>query len=256
MLLLIAIIKLPYIILGGIFFTIPLDKIRIQLGTQYNFTIRACIKNQIIFWASIILIACIGLFMLRNNEYVRLLSATIFEMSRTKYLLKTTLETFGEYLLESTIGKFGWLDTPLPMFYICTLASATVVFSVSNIPKEKIGTSVLEEKKFKIWDKMILLLVFMGLSYLITIALVRHTFLMGKYGTDRINLSLDYREVLYQIPYVGGIQGRYYIPAIVPLLISMPSVFEIEQKKYNKVILIMECIYIICTCYYIYLRYW
>ncbi len=94
-LLFIAIIKLPYILLGGIFFAIPLKKIKIRLGTQYIFTIRACIKNRIIILTSVIIMMCAILFVLKENEYVRLLMATILEMPRTGYLLKTTLETFG-----------------------------------------------------------------------------------------------------------------------------------------------------------------
>ena len=97
-LLIIAIVKLPYIVLGGIFFIIPLDKVRIRLGTQYVFTIRACIRNRIIILTSIVAIVCTSLFVLKANEYVRLFLATVIEASRTKNLMKTTLETFfGEY---------------------------------------------------------------------------------------------------------------------------------------------------------------
>lgn len=257
MLLIIAIIKLPYIILGGIFFMVPLDKINIKMGSKYAFTIKNCLKNRMIIVITVAITACFALFVLRDNEYVRLLTASVLEWQRTIYLLKTTLETFSDYLLVSTIGKFGWLDAPLPLFYVCLLTSIILIFSISDIRKEDINNFSLGNIKFKAGDRLILLLVVLVLSYLITIALVGHTFLMGQYGTDRVdNVWINYREALYQIPYIGGIQGRYYIPALLPLLLIMPSIFEIERNKYDKVFTIIECVYILCTSQCVILRYW
>ena len=144
----------------------------------------------------------------------------------------------------STIGQFGWLDTPLPMFYVCLLAAIIVVFSISNIYKENNNGENLHYVKFKVWDKIVILLVSLVLFYLITIAMTGHTFLITKYGTTQINdLWIDYNEALYEIPYIGGLQGRYYIPFLLLLLLVMPNLFEIEQRKYNKTIFVIECIY-------------
>lgn len=254
MLLIIAIIKLPYIILGGMFFMIPLEKIEIKCGKNHTLHLKPCVKTKLIILVFAIIMAFFMLFVLRDNESIRCLMATVSEWQRTIYLLKMTLETFSEYLLVSTVGKFGWLDASLSLFYVCLLVAIVVVFSLSNVRVENENTN---STKFSLKDKLVLMLLFLALSYLVTIALVSHTFLVWQYGTDRVSeIYINYKEALYTIPYIGGLQGRYYIPALVLLLLSMPNVFEIKQSKYNKVICAVECLYILCTSQCVLVRYW
>lgn len=248
-LLCIAIIKLPYILLGGMIFMLPLERIQIKLGKQHILRIKSNKRNCFIILGILVLGAILTVHVLAGNEYMRILVASISQWKRTLYLFEETIEMFSEHLIVSLIGNFGWLDTPLPLGYVFTLVSIIIIFSITNIENEK-------NSKLDARSKVLLSLITLGLIYLVTLSMVRHTAKMILYGDENIDVWLNYEEALYQIPYIGGLQGRYYIPLLLPFFIVLPNVFEIKKTKYNNIVIWIECSYIICTSYYILARYW
>lgn len=246
----IVIIKLPYILLGGMFFLLPLERIQIRLGKQHNFVIKADKRNRCIILAIFVSSILLTLCFLTENEYMRILIASVLQWERTLYLFKATIETFGEHLIVSLIGNFGWLDTPLPLGYVFVLASIIFTFSITKVEEGR------EDIKLDIWSKIVLSLITLGLIYIVTLSMVRHTVTIILFGNESVDVWLDYEEALYQIPYIGGLQGRYYIPLLLPFFLTLPSVFEIKRRKYNILVIWIECAYILCTSYYVLARYW
>lgn len=245
-LLIIAIIKIPYILLGGTILLIPIEKLKIQLNKQHilNFNRKILFSIIGIFIAGISFI----IYIMKDNEFVRLFFASILEWPRTLYLFKATMNTFSEHLIVSLIGNFGWLDTPLPLLPVIILASLALIFSAIVIDDEN--------TKLKKREKGLLFLIVFGLFYLITISMIPHTILVMQYGTESVNAYINYREALYQIPYIGGTQGRYYIPLLIPLFLTVPNIIIINKRRYIKLIIVIESFYIVYASHFITLRYW
>ena len=66
------------------------------------------------------------------------------------------------------------------------------------------------------------------------ISMINHTYTVMTLGYETGDVSYDIKEALYTIPYIGGLQGRYFILTILVLMLLLPSI-----KKKNKMISIM-----------------
>lgn len=252
----IAVIKLPYILLGGLIFLIPLEKVKIKIGNRNLFEKQLLPKIRFV----IMLITVVGVFLtltiMRNYEYIRILNATISEFRRTCYLFSNTYKTFNRHLIVSLVGNFGWLDTPIPLHYICIFVSTMIVLSLSAI-EDTLGLKTGNVSyKINNLDKITLITLVLALTYIVTISMIRHTACVILYGNEKINVWIDYRKILYKIPYIGGLQGRYYIPMLIPFLITFPNIFIIERKTFKKLINIIDWSFIICICHVLLMRYW
>lgn len=240
----IIMIKLPYALLAGLFFMIPLNKMGIESKKI----------NYLIISSLMVVGSVIAINLLRNYKYMQILIASIFEWRRTLYLFWKTICTFGEHLFVSLVGNFGWLDTPLPMACIIVITLFVLTFSFMHIRDSNDKNN--KTHKFNRWDKTILILVTLGTIYITTIALVDHTALIWLYGSEQADVQLNYREALYAIGYIGGLQGRYYLPLLTPALFLLPELIEISREKYQRTMVIAEILIMFCTSYFIIIRYW
>lgn len=253
LMLLITLCKLPYIVMGGLIFSLPIDKIDIKLG-KYNIKGEHIRKKKFFIIVIFILLLLISLWILRNNQYLQILKYSILQYGRTFYLFSQTIQNFGSDLSTGLIGNFGWLDTPMPAWFVHGLIAVILVMSFTVVKGE--NKTEVSVKNNKIKNKMIFILISLACIYVISLSMVEHTAMITLYGSVTAEATLEYDKILYQIPYIGGLQGRYYIPIILLFLVAFPDLFEMDKKKYNKCIVTVTLICIFCTCYRVCLRYW
>lgn len=227
LILLIAYVKMPYAVLIFLVFMIPLKKIKIKIGTfEVNEKLLTKIRIPVIVLGGIVAIALV--YKMKNMWMIQIVYGYCREWKRGLYLLKATRATWGEFLFVSTVGNFGWLDTPI---LLGVAISVFVVIFVFSLMKEEKN----ENKKLCLWDIIVLIGTAIIGCLLITIALTDHTVKVTLFGTEKVNYTYEIREALYQIPYIGGLQGRYYLPIASLFFLPIPSVVKVAERK--KVIL-------------------
>ena len=161
------------------------------------------------------------------------------EWKRTLYLFHTTIRTFWRYLIVSSVGQFGWLDSQLPFGFVMISYILLVVMAVwgrENMPYQLKGKG-----------KLYLWIVFSLLFCLTFLTMVNHT----EHAAETYNL----REAIYRIPYIGGLQGRYFIPFLTVPFFGMPQIgHKINGKAWIVAIYIIFAMAI--TIRVLYFRYW
>ena len=113
-----------------------------------------------------------------------------------------TIKQNGEFYIQGLIGFFGWITFKIDFIYVYFY----LLFFLYLI--------LCEKSSFKIKNKIVIILsIFLSIS-LICLA-------MYLYWTP------------YRYPYVEGVQGRYFIPLLLPFLISFipkKNIFNINKQ--------------------------
>lgn len=241
----IAYIKMPYAFLAFLVLLIPLNKFNISIK---GFTIdEIFIKKVRIFFLIISFVIAISIvYLFRHNMWIQIIYGFIAEWKRGIYLFLETGKTWGEFLLVSTVGNFGWLDTPmdlLPVLFVYVLA-AFFAFQRED------------EKKLRKWDYFILAITIFCLCIFTTIALTNHTIKVTLFGSEFAEETYSIRTALYQIPYIGGLQGRYYLPFICLFFILLPQRIRLKENIVKIVFITSELILYIYVFVILLQRYW
>jgi len=137
----ITLIKVPYILLGLLIFIIPLKQIEIINSVKK--IVNTKIK-RIIATMFILILIVVGLFIISNISYVKVLIAFILNpIDSIKLLFRTLIEHLGFYVI-SIMGYFGWHDTPVSiLFGIFVILSMLIINFLS---KEKYNNNKLSRK--------------------------------------------------------------------------------------------------------------
>lgn len=221
MLLVIAICKIPYIILSLLMLLIPIDKVHFSVNSTIleGKQIKKFIKKYKlpVFILLIVLICICGFCIimgLRKIAIGRVLLATMLHPLRTISLLQKTFHICGPSYFNTIVGNLGWFDTPLSiLFQLFVWGSLLFCIVLNSIKKEE-----KEKYKLKIWE-----VIFIYLFVIIFICLIIVSLFMWTLQETNIpnsnNLSIsEYSEYLGLVPYIGGVQGRYFIPIIFLIL--------------------------------------
>ena len=113
----------------------------------------------------------------------------------------------GAYYIKTFVGYFGWLNAIAPN-YIIILSGITLIFLMLN----KSG-----EYKLKLWDRFIYFSIGGVLILILFILLYKWN-------------GADYTKVEY---FVGSIQGRYFYPFIIPIMLSLSfDKLKVNLKKF------------------------
>ena len=245
-------IKIPYFFLGVFAFVIPLRKYQIKAGVV---TIDESFVKKYKLWiiVSVLISILLGGYLIRNQYYVRLAVSMIQEWRRTYYLFNSTIITWGKFLFVSSVGNFGWLDTPV------SLISAVLIYVAFSVSACCCITDKEETMKWRIQDYFIVLTAFVMLCILITMSMVNHTITVTLYGFEQI-CDYNMREALYQIPYIGGLQGRYYVPFLMLPFMLLPQTITVHSMRNKRILRVISILFFLCVAVYIsYLllnRYW
>lgn len=241
-LLCIALIKIPYVVLGGAFLIVPPQKVRIAIG-KIVITGEHIVKFRWQIGMFVTVAGAVGLYCMRDNIWVKLVVATLTNFSRTLWLFGRTCKVWGDDIYQSMIGCFGYFDKPTVSAWFLTLVPALVlVIALTDLKKTDVTAKSLSMK-----DKVILYLMGGGCFYLVTVSMISFT---AGYDTQ------DWVKAMYEITEIGGLQGRYYIPILMFLLFPLPFIFEMKEKVYKRIragYYVLACTY---TCSAVAARYW
>lgn len=211
-------IKLPYIMLGLLMLAIPAEQIRISIGKNELLLIdgKFLKKWKYLLMALVLAAVILVCFVMRNNLFFRIIGAMIIEWKRSIYLFAATARFWGKFLAISAVGKFGWIDSQLPGYVIII---TYIMMLVMAVLKDSNDRDIKGNKRVK--PCLLVSAAVMGI--LISIAMVNHTITVLKFGEETMELPYDIRQELYNIPYIGGLQGRYFIPCLVLVLLALPQ---------------------------------
>lgn len=199
----ITLIKPPYVLLGIMYFIIPHEKIVIKIGkiniVDYLYKYRYLIS--IIFT----IIFGVGVYLFRDNEWVMRTVVAFSNLPHFLELLWNVTFVTGYWYIESMIGNFGWLTCAMPKMIVISIIILWVVLSLANT-----------KTKLNLKNKIVLCICIILLYFLIQISMLSWTFLgmnlpMGNYK--------DFTESFYKITTIGGVQGRYLLPMVMPALL-------------------------------------
>lgn len=215
LLLLITYIKLPYLFLGLLAFILPKEKIYLKVG-------RLVINKEVIKkWrvpaGVFLLLLSVGLmYLVRDNFWVRLVAGMALEWKRSLHLFAATAATWWKYLMVSSVGQFGWLEAALPFGFV--IFSYFLLLTLAVWGEEGEAGFVLTKK-----TRIYLWIVFFVLSGFTVMSMVNHTITVMLYGAENAVTDYNVREALHQIPYIGGLQGRYFLPFLVLPFLALPG---------------------------------
>lgn len=247
LILFIAYIKIPYIFLILMVFLIPREKIYFKVGkleVDGEFIRRWRVLMLLIAFA----FCAIGIFLLRDNFWVRLVGGLCMEFRRTLFLLGNTLYYFTWYFMVSSVGMFGWLDSQLPPSFVWLTYIFLFFIAVwGEERKEQFDVKL----KARIW----IWVIFFVQAVFIAFSMINHTVTISFYGWETTEIDYNIREVVYQIPFIGGIQGRYFLPFLVLPFLALPT---LKKKAKGKVWLVVlyQLVASLLTMMVLYKRYW
>lgn len=243
---LITYIKIPYTFLILLIFLVPLEKYHFSIaGIMVNdkFIKKWCIPVCIIG----IIVMCSAIYVLRDNRWIQVVYGCIMEWKRTLYLFQQTIIFWGKDLLVGIVGRFGWLDISMNLISVIVVYVFMFFIAVA-------GTD--GNRKFNIKDKVIVVLTIAALFAVTMLSMVNHTIMVTLYGSEFIDATYNIREALYQIPYIGGVQGRYFLPILPLVFLLIPQFKEISKKRMCIIVSVFEVILAIYVCSLFVNRYW
>ena len=173
----------------------------------------------------------------------------VVEWQRGVYLIQQTIYTWHESLVISSIGNFGWLDTPVSFVFALAVYFVLIIEAII-IDDENVKIKFSGKDRVVIWGTAGVMALFVLMS------MVNHTIMMTLYGAENLDVTYEIREALYQIPYIGGLQGRYFLPFLVLFFIPLPQVYQIKEKRASVFLYSVILVTIIYVTTIVLLRYW
>ena len=206
---LIALIKIPYSLLIGLYLIIPDSKKPYSLSK----------KAKLIIVIVVLCLGIAGMYVLRNVNLVYVILGSILQWKDTLRILKSTIGSLGWYYMQSMIGDFGWLDCVVPDWFI--------VFSLLSI----LAFAQIKQKEnavVRVWDRALYILLSCAIFVLVVIGILQ--WYMNLMGIDNSTLKL-FRQGLSQVSVVAGIQGRYWLPILPCCILAFANVIPNKQNK-------------------------
>lgn len=242
-------IKLPFIVLGVLILSLPVKKIKIKFKT-----IDAGLIKKIVV-CGVVVILIVGIAILKfydSNIFINIVSSSLTHPMRTSKLFIATIKRFGVFLTASFIGCLGWLDTNLPDLYILYTWVMLITFTIFN------SEYTVEKTKNnnRIYDFCIWFISFVLMGYFTLLSMVNHTYTITLYGYEVSDQLYDVNEAMNLIPYIGGLQGRYFIVIFLVLFIAFPGISKLGKRSTKTLLMIYFVLTISVTTMTLIERYW
>lgn len=241
-------IKVVYVFLIGILLILPLNKIHIKVG-HLEIDGEFIKKWRLCFLIIGCILSFLFVYTFKDNRWIQVVYGMFIEWKRGIYLIWQTIVTWHKSLIISSIGNFGWLDTPVAYtFAIFTYITMLTITLMNSDRNENIFIGIKD--RIVIWLTG-------GILYFFTLfSLVNHTIMMTLFGSENIDKTYEIREALYQIPYIGGLQGRYFLPFLLLFFIPFPQIRYVGGKKIDYVLIGFETISMLYVIILLLNRYW
>lgn len=241
-------IKVPYVFIICLVLILPLDKFCVKLGKVEidgdfikKWRLVACVLGGIF--------GVLFIYLFRQNKWIQIIYGMVVEWQRGVYLIQQTIYTWHESLVISSIGNFGWLDTPVSFVFALAVYFVLIIEAII-IDDENVKIKFSGKDRVVIWGTAGVMALFVLMS------MVNHTIMMTLYGAENLDVTYEIREALYQIPYIGGLQGRYFLPFLVLFFIPLPQVYQIKEKRASVFLYSVILVTIIYVTTIVLLRYW
>jgi len=248
----IALVKIPYVLLGLLIFILPTKKIILLDKIKKIYSKNKKIKLAFTLICVAIIVGFVLIKFLLKIDYVKVLFAFILNpIEGIKLIIRTLMKNYLYYPM-SIVGYFGWLDTPVSILFLIFIIIFLLI--VNLLSKDN------NSKKYnlKLKERIYILSLGIFLSLIIIISLYNWT--LGYLGVDNSNLSIyHYSYYMDLLNSILGVQGRYFIP-VIPLFF-IPFDLNLNGIKNRKIILIiLQIIYYIILFTYMLIvvlkRYW
>ncbi len=229
----IALIKIPYIFVAAMLLIIPIKKI------EFNFALfklkgEHILKYKIWFAISAIIfmsvVVAVAYKMLINMSAGRIFVAAAYNVSGALKLILETIKEYGWLMIVQLTGDFGWFDTPVSLLF--TVFVILNIFFFVFFDFENSQREPYKKNPFKFWEFTVF--IFMAVFITLITVLSMFSWTIRAYGIDFEALSLvEISQYMNSIPYIGGLQGRYFIPMLPFALV--PWYFPKATKQLQKV---------------------
>ena len=235
------------ILLG--FLIVPAERFSLPIGKKFE--LQNFVRK---YWVAVVILMLIlmagGLYLTRGNEFVKTLLITMSHPFKFLMLVKTTLGMLRDFYLQTMVGCFGWLDIyasyTFIVFFMVFMLYVMLFASSGDIEKQK---------SFSLKNRLFLILIVLIMFALIMCSMTIWSFKISGYDLGA-GLS-EYGEYLKNTSFIQGVQGRYFIPFLPILLISIGEGNEYKSKKiYRGAQIAFYLISMIYTLGLIKLRYW
>lgn len=241
-------IKLPYILLFFLIFIVPFEKIEICIW-NIIFCGERLKKIRIPFLVLFAILTIFAIYLMRHNVWIQIVYGFIIEWRRGLYLFLETGKTWGDFLIISTIGNFGWLDTPMLLGTVISVIVFLIAVSLVRSTDQR-------EYCLRKWDVFIIFATIIVMTIFTTLSLVDHTIKVTLFGSEAVSNAYSIREAVYQIPYIGGLQGRYYLPFVCLFFLPYPRVIYLKKEIANALFIVFEITLYIYVVWMLLNRYW
>ena len=200
----IAITKIPYVIISVLIFLIPRDRWNIGIGK-----VRICELNKkyiIFLFIAVFLMCIVFLYFVRNIRDIKIFRSAIMDPCNTVRLIFNSFNIFSDFYIRSLIGNFGALDSNVHRMFLFLFV--IILTYINGFCENDICISIK--------DRIVYILTGMVVIAVIFVALLTWTYSIAGYSTDTtVEVML---QINREFESIQGVQGRYFIP-IIPLLL-------------------------------------
>ena len=245
----IFIAKQIYVLLAAGIFMVPIDKFSLPIGKKFDLAKFIKKRKIICIIAMVVCVAAAG-YVMRNGEYFQILTASVLQPGRTLLLIKFTALSLKDYYLQTLVGCFGYLDSFMSYTYIVIFFMMLMYIMLIDYKEE-----LNKMNKLSVANRIFMILIAGSIFILVFMSQINWSFRLAELD---MNGGVEYfRQCLYKIEIILGVQGRYFIPALPMLIIPLTSGHEIKSKKvYNIAQICFYAFTVLLVCKTIIGRYW
>ena len=241
LLIIIGLCKIPYVLLGGLIFI--LDDVK-KFSSKYIF-----VKKNILL---IVLIFLIFICLLPYLSFLRIIAASMLNYKKTFFLIVETFVMYFKEYYSSTTYILGWFDLRLTPVLGVGIGLMIIFYLITNYQKENKN----EYESFNIEDKLIVYLVIIVLIFSIFLSMIEWMGFADKLNDFNSYSLIAYKRYISSLRYIGGVQGRYFIPIIPLFIVLFKSRKYVNSFIYYAITLSYYIFYFIIFIYSVLNRYW
>lgn len=214
----VAITKIPYVLVVTLVILIPISKIDFNFGffrLHSTFIKRHKVVFSVLASLCLSFAIVVGIKILPHIAEGRTFIAAVYNVKVSIGLTFTTAKFFFCEWLTQMTGNLGWFDTPVALaftvFVIVNLLFLNL-FDYNNKLKKPASNN-----PFKIVDIVVIVITALCMSFITMLSMFDWTMQANGLSTDTLTIS-QMSEYMGELPYLGGLQGRYFLP-VLPLLL-------------------------------------
>lgn len=219
--LIIALTKIPYILLSTFIFLIPLSRFNLPLkikDKEYDLVF-IFKKIRVLLFVFLFIVALVGIFTI-DNPNTKALAASILAPKDALSDIFNTIKIQGFNYLIGLALCIGHYDYSAPFNYFLMFSFFLVLFNIYH----KEGSI---NYKFRIKAKLYIWLVLIVVSIMIILSQY-----IWQLRVSNFDLTLgisSYMEFFGPLNEIEGVQGRYFIPLVIPLFLT----FDLGEYRLN-----------------------